>query len=175
MQKLVKIYNDVTQFLENNIKLLRETYDVQIKQNEKVEKSLTELENIILQKFGEFTDAIDDKTDKIRKENKEFYKDLESTIRIKLEEHKSEIKQLIESERNQIKDIFEIELSKKTLELKGFVEKNVKDARQYIEDELNIKASYLSGGQNRIFITIWILGGLTLVAVGFIIVKQFIM
>jgi hypothetical protein len=69
------------------------------KQNESFEKNITSL------------------VEKLRKENKDFYLDLEKTVKIKLDENKSEIKQLIESERYKIKEIFETELSKKTDEI----------------------------------------------------------
>ena len=77
----------------------------------------------------------------IRKENKDFYKDLESTIKIKLDENKSEIKQVIENERNQIKQIFEIEFAK-----------NTKELRQVIEAE-----------NKSLKISVWVIGGLTLI------------
>ena len=65
---------------------------------------------------------LEEKTDQIRKENKEFYKDFESTIKSKLDDNKSQIKQLIEYERNQIKQIFEIEFAKNTKELQQTIE-----------------------------------------------------
>jgi len=94
----------------------------------------------------DFTEAklaklIEEKTDQIRKENKDFYKDLESTIKIKLDDNKSEIKNLIENERNQIKQIFEIEFAKNTKELKQVIEAENKTIK----------------------VSIWVIGGLTLI------------
>lgn len=60
----------------------------------------------------ELTESIHNDIDILSKNNKTLYQDWEKDVRIKLENHKSEIKQLIENERNQIKQIFEIEFSK---------------------------------------------------------------
>ena len=94
----------------------------------------------------------EEKTDLIRKENKEFYKDIESTIKSKLDDNKSQIKQLIESERNQIKQIFEIEFAK-----------NTKELRQVIEIETNKQTQLLLENQKAIKISLWVIGGLTLI------------
>lgn len=89
--------------------------------------------------------------DQISKENKEFYKDLAGTIKIQLDDNKSQIKQLIESERNQIKQIFEIEFAK-----------NTKELRQTIESETNKQTQLLLDNQKVIKISVWVIGGLTI-------------
>ncbi len=43
--------------------------------------------------------------EELRKENRQFYLDFEKVVRIKLEEHKSEIKQLIKNERLRVKEM----------------------------------------------------------------------
>jgi CHASE3 domain sensor protein len=95
---------------------------------------------------------VEEKTDQIRKENKEFYKDLESTIKIKLEENKSQIKQIIENERSQIKEIFEIEFAKNTREL-----------RQVIEAETNKQTQIILENQKVIKLSVWIIGGVSII------------
>ena len=58
-----------------------------------------------------FEKAVSNLIDRFRQENKSFYFDLEKTVKIKLDENRSEIKKLIEDERQQIKEIFVTELS----------------------------------------------------------------
>lgn len=50
----------------------------------------------------------------LRQENKDAYFDFEKTLKIKLEENKSEIKRLIEDERLKVKEIITAELDKRT-------------------------------------------------------------
>ena len=117
LQQLTEAYNDIIkQFLENS-KTLDKINELQKAQQEKVTKSLAEIENVNKQNKTELARLFEERTDLIRKENKDFYKDLESTIKIKLDDNKSEIKKLIENERNHIKQIFEIEFAKNTKEL----------------------------------------------------------
>ncbi len=119
---------------------------------EKVSRSFAEIEIANKQTKYELAKIIEDKTDQIRKENKDFYKDLESTIKIKLDDNKSEIKKLIDNERGQIKQIFEIEFAK-----------NTKELRQVIETEAIKQTMLFLDNQKVIKISIWILGGLTLI------------
>jgi hypothetical protein len=88
-----------------------------------------ELKKKIDSSLSEIAVSFDEKTNSIRKENKEFYLELENTLKLKLNDHKSEIKQLIESERNQIKQIFEIEFAKSTKELKQEIVENIKQLK----------------------------------------------
>src|SRR5690606_28643623 len=152
LQQLTEAYNDIIkQFLENS-KTLDKINELQKAQQEKVTKSLAEIENVNKQNKTELARLFEEKTDLIRKENKDFYKDLESTIKIKLDDNKSEIKNLIESERNQIKQIFEIEFAK-----------NTKELRQVIEAETNKQTQLLTENQKTIKISVWVIGGLTLI------------
>ena len=48
----------------------------------------------------------------LRKQNRDAYIDFEKTLKIKLDENKAEISRLIESERQRIKEIVGIEMSK---------------------------------------------------------------
>ena len=122
LQQLTESYNAIIKQFEVNSKALDKINELQQAQQEKVAKTLTEIENANVQNKSELSKLFETKADQIRKENKEFYKDLESTIKIKLDENKSEIKKLIENERSQIKQIFEIEFANNTKELKSVIQ-----------------------------------------------------
>ena len=152
LQQLTETYNVISTQFDENSKTLDKINELQKAQQEKVAKSLAEIETANKQNKTELSKLVEEKTDQIRKENKDFYKDLESTIKIKLDDNKSEIKKLIENERNQIKQIFEIEFAK-----------NTKELRQVIETETNKQTQLLSENQKTIKISVWVIGGLTLV------------
>jgi DNA anti-recombination protein RmuC len=152
LEGLTVAYNDISKQFDQNSKALDKINELQKAQQEKVTKSLNDLENSNQQNKSELSKLLEEKTDQIRKENKEFYKDIESTIKSKLDDNKSQIKQLIESERNQIKQIFEIEFAK-----------NTKELRQVIEAEINKQTQLLLDNQNVIKISLWIIGGMTLI------------
>ncbi|AZZ59505.1 hypothetical protein [Riemerella anatipestifer] len=152
LQQLIETYNQIIKTFEENSNTLDKINEFQKVQQEKVVKSLAEIETANKQNKTELAKLIEGKTDIIRKENKDFYKDLESTIKIKLDDNKSEIKKLIENERNQIKQIFEIEFMK-----------NTKELRQVIENETNKQTQLLADNQKTIKISIWVIGGLTLI------------
>ena len=152
LEGLTVAYNDISKQFDQNSKALDKINELQKAQQEKVTKSLNDLENSNQQNKSELSKLLEEKTDQIRKENKEFYKDIESTIKSKLDDNKSQIKQLIESERNQIKQIFEIEFAK-----------NTKELRQVIEAETNKQTQLLLENQKAIKISLWVIGGLTLI------------
>lgn len=134
LQGLIVSYDKISQQFEQNSKELEII-------GKDIEKSLSEISNII-----------EKKTEQIRKDNKEFYKDLASTIKIQLDDNKSQIKQLIENERNQIKQIFEIEFAK-----------NTKELSQVIETETNKQTKILLDNQKVIKISLWVIGGFLLI------------
>lgn len=105
---------------------------------------------------------VEAKTDFLRKENKEFYIDLESTIKLKLNDNKSEIKQLIESERNQFKHIFEIEFAKNTKELRQAIENATEKQTEILKNQKELK------------VVVWILGGISILISGLTLMKLFI-
>ena len=152
LEGLTVAYNDISKQFDLNSKALDKINELQKAQQEKVTKSLNDLENSNQQNKSELSKLLEEKTDQIRKENKEFYKDIESTIKSKLDDNKSQIKQLIESERTQIKQIFEIEFAK-----------NTKELRQVIEAETNKQTQLLLENQKAIKISLWVIGGLTLI------------
>ncbi len=77
--------------------------------NTKIDEIRTENKNTAKQ--------LSDLVEQLRQENKRFYIDFEQTMRIKLDESKSEIKSLIEQERSKIKDIIIEELDKRTSDI----------------------------------------------------------
>jgi len=125
--------------------------DLQKEQQEKNADSLTEIREINKQNKIELSKLLEEKTDQIRKEGKDFYKDFEKTVKIKLDDNKYEIKRLIESERFQIKHIFEIEFAK-----------NMKEIKKNIETEFEKQTQLLATNQKTIKISLWVLGGLIL-------------
>lgn len=152
LQSLTVAYDEISKQFDQNSKTLDKINELQKVQQENVIKSLADIENTNKLNKIELSKLLEEKTDQIRKENKEFYKDFESTIKSKLDDNKSQIKQLIEYERNQIKQIFEIEFAK-----------NTKELQQTIETETNKQTLRLLDNQKIIKISLWIIGGLTLI------------
>jgi hypothetical protein len=151
LKELIGEFNAISkQFGENSEKL--SGIVAQIREGQiRVDQGIANL--LIANKQGklEVGKALDDKLEILRKENKEFYKELESTIKIKLDDNRSQIRQLIEGERSRIKDIFEIEFAKNTLELK-----------KTIEAETEKQTKQLLSGQQVIKYSLWFIGGLIL-------------
>ena len=164
MQRQAETFNTIlNQFKENN-KTLGEISVLQKTHLEKVTKSLIEIENINKQDNARLRKLMEEKTDQIRKENKEFYKDLESTIKIKLDENNFKIKQLIENERNLIKQIFELEFAK-----------NTKELNSKIENENIIQTKILVNNQTTIKRSIWIIGFIILILIGLCVFRLWIL
>lgn len=136
------------------------SYDKISKQFDQNNKALEDINKGIQKSISEISNLVDKKTDQISKENKEFYKDLAATIKIQLDDNKSQIKQLIENERNQIKQIFEIEFAK-----------NTKELRQVIETEINKQTNIFLDNQKVIKISLWVIGGVTLILSALAVVK----
>jgi hypothetical protein len=145
LESLIAGYAEISKQFEQNVKTLENINELHKGHQEKVENILEE------------------KTELIRKENKDFYKEFESTIRIKLDDNKSQIKQLIENERIRIKEIFEIEFAKNTKELK-----------QVIENETNKQSEIFLNNQKSIKISLWVLGGLNLILCALAVYKLWI-
>lgn len=79
---------------------LNKTLDALAKENRDNHISLKQLNQ-------ETAKDLDASVDKLRTENRQFYTDFEKVVRIKLEEHKSEIKRFIEDEHSRLKQLFE--------------------------------------------------------------------
>ncbi len=122
LEQLVATYNKIIETFDVNSKELKEIGTLQKIEQEKIIKSLLEHKDIHKQNKIEIAKLIEEKIEQVKKENKEFYKEFESTVKIKLNDNKSEIKHLIENERSLIKQIFEIELSKNTTNLNQKIE-----------------------------------------------------
>lgn len=152
LHQLIETYNTIIKQFEENSKTLYNINELQKAQHKKIVKGLVEIENFNNQNKTELVKLLEEKTDQIRKENKDFYKDLESTIKIKLDDNKAEIKNLIENERNQIKQIFEIEFAKNTKELMQVFEKESERGRRLLDESQKI-----------IKTSVWVIGGLTLI------------
>ena len=152
LQDLITTYNEISKQFDKNCKTLDQINDLQKTKQKEIEKTLSEIENSNFKNKGELSILLVEKTDLIRKDNKDFYKEFESTIKIKLDDNKSNIKQLIESERSQIKQIFENELTK-----------NTKELRQVIESETIKQTQVLIKNQNVIKLSLWIVGVLTII------------
>lgn len=163
LQHLLDSYDRVIQQFEENNKSLHVISNSLESQQEKVFKSLDKIISLNKENKTDLEKLLEEKGDLIRKENKEFYKELESTIKIKLDENKSQIKQLIENERGQIKDIFEIEFAK-----------NKKDIIETIEKGLDKQTLLLIKNQKMIKIVLWVLGSLNLILSGLAVFKLFV-
>jgi len=154
----LKAVSEAYQKLDNLTHTYGEISNHFTRNNQKLENINQSIENSLVS-IGKL---LEEKTDLIRKENKDFYKDFEGTIRIKLDDNKSEIKNLIESERYQLKQIFEIEFTKNTNDLKRTFE---------IETNKQIKA--IIDGLKPIKLSVWLIGGLTLLINILIAIKLF--
>jgi len=128
------------------------TFNLQKEQDLMISKGLANIENACLILKSEFHDSIEEKTDIIRKENKDFYKDLEDTIRIKLEDHKSEIKRFIEDERAYNKVLFSTEFTKHS-----------NDIKRTLDSEIHQQSTFLAERHKTTKITIWVIGGIIIV------------
>lgn len=105
--------------------------------NQKIEENNKILQEINISHKNISTN-IDEKIEKIISKNKTFYQDFESTLRIKLDETKSEVKHLIENERLLIMRIVETELSKVEQNLNKEIIKNSNDIIAKNETNKNI-------------------------------------
>lgn len=151
LEALVKSYDKISEQFNDNSKTLEKINELYKAHQEKITNALSALEDLSQKQHIELSKLIEKETEQIRKENREFYKELESTIKIKLDDNKSQIKQLIENERIQIKQIFEIEFAKNTKELK-----------QTFETEIQKQTSVILRGHKSIRIPLWTIGCITL-------------
>jgi hypothetical protein len=144
------------------LKALTISYEKISQQFEQNSKALVSINKGIEKSINEILEIVDKKTDQISKENKEFYKDLASTIKIQLDDNRSQIKQLIENERTQIKQIFDSGLTK-----------NTKEFRKIVEAEIDKQTLVLLEKQKVIKLSIIVIGGLLLISNALIVLKIF--
>jgi hypothetical protein len=115
-EEIKKTLNAIINENKSNVLQLKKILDGITNENKNNFQQLKRLNNEIGKKLN-------DSLEGLRKENRQFYLDFEKVVRIKLDENKSEIKQLIENERLQIKEIFENKLDKQTTEVKQITKK----------------------------------------------------
>ena len=164
LHELITSYEDaIKQFQVNNENL------------ESINNQQSELCNDINDKFVEIASEnkehrlnlaklLDGKTDIIRKENKDFYIELQETIKIRLEENKIQIENLIESSKRNIKGVFIEELTK-----------NTENIKRQINSEFNKQTKLLLKGQKNVKILLGILGGIIILLNIFMILKPYIL
>ncbi len=155
----LKAVSEAYQKLENLSKSNAEISNLFKQNNQK----LADINKSIVNSLASIGKLVEQKTDLIRNENKEFYRDLENTLKLKLNDNKSEIKQLIESERTQIKQIFEIEFAK-----------NTKELGQVIENATAKQTEIILKNQKGLKIVIWILGSISIILSGLALIKLLI-
>ncbi len=163
LQSLIVANGEINKLFVENSNMLSEINELQKEKQELFEKVLADIISSNAKNKEELAYLIETKTDLIRKENKEFYRELESTIKIRLDDNKSQIKQLIENERVQIKQLFENELAK-----------NTKEINQFIESEINKQTFSLLKNQSIIKISVWIIGFITILLASYPVYKNLI-
>ena len=159
LEDLVGTYETIISKLEENNTTFIKIKEEQNKHLNSIEDNFKKINKSIHQASLELNSTLEDKIDTIRKENKEFYRDLESTIKIKLDDNKSQIKQLIENERSQIKQFI--------------VDENTKLENVLLEDNSQ-KTDILKSATKFINISIWVLGLILIIMVSVLIYKSFI-
>lgn len=121
LKELSSSYHQILQKFEENNRALEAFSTTQKIKSEELEKSLLSISALNQKNHSELK-ALNDtlardlfiSVDELRKENRQFYLDFEQVVRIKLDENKSEIKQLIENERIKIKEIIESNINEQT-------------------------------------------------------------
>jgi hypothetical protein len=141
-------YDSITKQFGENSAELKEVSLLLKEAREKLDQGIVKLLADAKRSQNEIGKAVGEKLELLSKDNKTFFKELEGTLKIKLDDNRSQIKQLIENERSRIKDIFEIEFSKNTQELK----------KTMIADNKQQTLAILKG-QTAIKISIWLIGG----------------
>lgn len=121
LQELSSSYKLIIDQFDQNSLALEGLVKRQTSKNEEVKQTLNTITNdnnknyqqlkILNNEVGKNLNA---SLEGLRKENRQFYLDFEKVVRIKLDEHKSEIKQLIENERLRIKEIIDGKIDKQT-------------------------------------------------------------
>lgn len=136
MDSIAKEYEEAINNLNNSNEKLQESSQEYQTTQDNLYKKLSEIEAKYQQNKQDLTDFLAGKigdlqtetkgqienlddgltkiVEELSKNNKQFYKDFEDTLRIKLAESKSEIKHLVEAELSKVKEVFVLELEKKT-------------------------------------------------------------
>ena len=91
--------------------------------SQRVTDSLAELQRKVDIRLKTTQDALDTGMGSVKSENRQYYTDLETLVRLKLDENKAEIKQFIEHERGQISAIIETRLQQAEARIRADTEK----------------------------------------------------
>lgn len=165
-QKISQLASDnaeVTQRFEQARQALEKLNAAHLTTKSVLEKSLADLTRANADGQKELSGLIDAKITELRDENKKFYRDLEDTIRIKLDDNKREVKSLIENERLQIKEIITNELAMRTREM-----------RDAMESESGKQTALILAAAKQTRMALFILGG-TSIALGIGILVKILM
>jgi ABC-type transporter Mla subunit MlaD len=142
LNALSVVYDNVTKQFNENSNELKEIGTLLKQGRDNIDQGIVKLLADAKKNQSEMGRVIEEKLEILRKDNKSFYKDLESTIKIKLDDNKSQIRQMIEGERKWIKDIFELEFAKNTQELKKtIIQENKEQTALLVKNEIAIKYS----------------------------------
>lgn len=109
-QELVKLRSSSTAF--QKVQDLSGYLTESIKRLNQVVEQHNNLQKEIDDRFKAINDQNEENFSKLQRENKNFYNDLENTLRIKLEEHRSEIQRSIEASEKTTKTVIEDSLAK---------------------------------------------------------------
>jgi CHASE3 domain sensor protein len=156
LEDLVESYDTIINELKENNTTFIKIKDEQNKHLNSIEDNFKKINKSIHQANLKLNSSLEDKIDVIRKENKEFYRDLESTIKIKLDDNKSQIKQLIESER---------------LQLKQIIESNIKKSEGKVNSNIDELSEVQAKSMNILKWSIWVIGFITIILLALLIFK----
>ena len=158
LEVLVVSYETIIDKLKENNTTFIKIKDEQNKHLNSIEENFKKINKNIHQANLDLSSDLEIKIDTIRKENKEFYRDLESTIKIKLDDNKSQIKQLIESER---------------LQLKQIIESFVKQSEENIDNSIKKYYQLQTKMINTLKWSVWIIGFISIVLLTLMTYKSF--
>ena len=121
LQELSSSYKLILDQFEQNSSALQDLVKKQTVKHQEIKKILDEISSENEKNYqqlkvlnDEIGKSLNSSLEELRKENRQFYLDFEKVVRIKLEEYKSEIKQLIENERLRIKEMIDGKVDKQT-------------------------------------------------------------
>ncbi len=158
LENLVASYDTIISKLKENNTTFIKIKDEQNKHLDNIEENFKKINKSIYQANLALNSTLEDKIVTIRKENKEFYRDLESTIKIKLDDNKSQIKQLIESER---------------LQLKQIIESTIKQSEEKINSNIDHHSAIQAKAMTISKWSIWVIGFITIMLLALLTYKNF--
>jgi predicted nucleic acid-binding Zn ribbon protein len=119
LQELSSSYKLILEEFQQNSSALKDFAQKQIAKHQEIKNSLVDISEENNKSYeqlkslnNEIGKSLNSSIEELRNENRQFYLDFEKVVRIKLEENKSEIKQLIENERLRIKEMIDSKVDK---------------------------------------------------------------